>query len=38
MVQQGLATTGTDPTTKGPPRRGEDRGLTHEPVGAVKEG
>ena len=36
-VQQELATTCTDPATKGPPRRGEDGGLTHEPVGAVKK-
>jgi hypothetical protein len=37
-VQQGLATTCKDPTTEGPPRRGEDRGLAHEPVGATMEG
>ena len=38
MVQQGLATTCPDSPTKGPPRRGEDDGLAHEPVGAMMEG
>ena len=37
MVQQGLATTCKDPMTEGPPRRGEDRGLAYEPVGAMTE-
>ena len=37
MVQQGRATTCQDPTPEGPPRRGEDGGLTHEPVGAMQE-
>jgi hypothetical protein len=36
--QQGLATTCIDSMTEGPPRRGEDRGLAHEPVGAMTEG
>jgi hypothetical protein len=36
-IQQGLATTCTDFTAEGPPRRGEDGGLAHEPVRARKE-
>ena len=37
-TQQGLATTCTDSATEAPLRRGEDRGLAHEPVGVRKEG